>query len=77
MPSSLLKAANTALQSRLSAKLKAGLVAGAVDYPVINGHAFEVKKNVFSGKATALCSINSEVGLSRKLILNLAVSSAV
>jgi electron transfer flavoprotein alpha subunit len=45
----------------LSGKLRAGLVAGAVDYPVINGNSFEVKKNVFSGKATAVYSINSDV----------------
>jgi electron transfer flavoprotein alpha subunit len=46
---------------RLSARLKAGLVAGAVDYPSVNGNALEVKKNVFSGKATAIYSINSDV----------------
>jgi len=46
---------------RLSAKLKAGLVAGAVDYPVVNGNTLEVKKNVFSGKATAIYAINSEI----------------
>jgi electron transfer flavoprotein alpha subunit len=46
---------------RLSAKLKAGLVAGAVDYPVISGSGFEVRKNVFSGKATALYAINSPI----------------
>jgi len=46
---------------RLAAKLKAGLVAGAVDYPTINGESFEVKKNVFSGKATAVYSINSDL----------------
>ena len=46
---------------RLSAKLKAGLVAGAVDYPIVNGNTLEVKKNVFSGKATALYVINSDV----------------
>jgi electron transfer flavoprotein alpha subunit len=45
----------------LSGKLRAGLVTGAVDYPTVNGNALEVKKNVFSGKATAVCSINSEV----------------
>jgi electron transfer flavoprotein alpha subunit len=39
---------------RLSAKLKAGFVAGAVDYPTVKGTALEVKKNVFSGKATAV-----------------------
>jgi electron transfer flavoprotein alpha subunit len=50
-----------AVAPRLSARLKAGLVAGAVDYPVVNGTAFEVKKNVFSGKATAMYSINSDV----------------
>ena len=45
----------------LSGKLRAGLVTGAVDYPTVNGNALEVKKNVFSGKATAVCSINSDV----------------
>ncbi|MGZ3864758.1 MAG: electron transfer flavoprotein subunit alpha/FixB family protein [Bacteroidia bacterium] len=45
----------------LSGKLRAGLVAGAVDYPTVNGTALEVKKNVFSGKATAVYSINSDV----------------
>lgn len=46
---------------RLSAKLKAGFVAGAVDYPTVKGTALEVKKNVFSGKATAVYSINSAI----------------
>lgn len=46
---------------RLSAKLRAGLVAGAVDYPSISGDQFDVKKNVFSGKATAVCSIHSAI----------------
>lgn len=50
-----------AVAPRLSARLKAGLVAGAVDYPVVSGNALEVKKAVFSGKATATYSINSEV----------------
>ncbi len=50
-----------AVAPRLSARLKAGLVAGAVDYPAVNGAALEVKKNVFSGKATAIYSINSDV----------------
>ncbi|MDQ3048960.1 MAG: electron transfer flavoprotein subunit alpha/FixB family protein [Bacteroidota bacterium] len=44
---------------RLAAKLKAGMVAGAVDNPVISGDSFSVKKNVFSGKATAVYSIHS------------------
>ena len=46
---------------RLSARLKGGLVAGAVDYPSVNGSTLEVKKNVFSGKATALCVIHTEI----------------
>lgn len=50
-----------AVAPRLSARLKAGLVAGAVDYPTVNGSSLEVKKNVFSGKATAVYSINSDV----------------
>lgn len=50
-----------AVAPRLSARLKAGLVAGAVDYPVVSGNALEVKKSVFSGKATATYSINSDI----------------
>lgn len=50
-----------AVAPRLSAKLRAGLVAGAVDFPTVNGNALEVKKNVFSGKATAIYSINSDI----------------
>jgi electron transfer flavoprotein alpha subunit len=50
-----------AVAPRLSAKLRAGLVAGAVDYPTVSGTALEVKKNVFSGKAIALYSINSDI----------------
>ena len=44
---------------RLAARLKAGIVAGAVDNPVISGDSLSVKKNVFSGKATALYAIHS------------------
>lgn len=44
---------------RLAAKLKAGIVAGAVDNPIISGDAFSVKKNVFSGKAVATYAITS------------------
>lgn len=44
---------------RLAAKLKAGIVAGAVDNPIISGDSFTVKKNVFSGKATAMYAIHS------------------
>jgi electron transfer flavoprotein alpha subunit len=50
-----------AVAPRLSARLKAGLVAGAVDYPTVNGTSLEVRKNVFSGKATAIYSINSDI----------------
>ncbi len=45
---------------RLSAKLKAGLVSGAVALPDI-GNGFVVKKNVFSGKAFANVAINTEI----------------
>jgi electron transfer flavoprotein alpha subunit len=44
---------------RLAAKLRAGIVAGAVDNPIISGDAFSVKKNVFSGKAVATYAITS------------------
>jgi electron transfer flavoprotein alpha subunit len=47
-----------AVAPRLSARIKAGLVAGAVSYPVLEG-GFSVKKNVFSGKATAEYIISS------------------
>ncbi|MBP7809453.1 MAG: electron transfer flavoprotein subunit alpha/FixB family protein [Bacteroidia bacterium] len=50
-----------AVAPRLSAKLKAGLVAGAVDLPTVSGTSLEVKKNVFSGKATAVYTIHSDV----------------
>jgi electron transfer flavoprotein alpha subunit len=49
-----------AIAPRLSAKLKAGLVSGAVALPdTANG--FTVKKNVFSGKAFANISITTPV----------------
>lgn len=62
-----------AVAPRLSAKLKAGLVAGAVDVPVLNGSSMEVKKNVFSGKAVAVYSVKSEI----KIISLLPNSSPV
>lgn len=49
---------------RIAAKFKAGIVAGAVDNPIISGESFSVLKNVFSGKAAALYSISS----SKKII---------
>jgi len=48
-----------AIAPRISAKLKAGLVSGAVDYPNTS-NGFVVKKSVFSGKAFANVQINSE-----------------
>ena len=49
-----------AIAPRLSVKLKAGLVSGAVALPQI-GNGFVVKKNVFSGKAFANVSIKSAI----------------
>jgi electron transfer flavoprotein alpha subunit len=46
---------------RLSARLGAGLVAGATALPEINGDLFTVRKNVFSGKAYATYSIQSDL----------------
>ncbi len=45
---------------RLSAKLMAGMVAGAIGLPEVND-GFVVRKSVFSGKAFANVSINSDV----------------
>ncbi len=49
-----------AIAPRLSAKLKAGLVSGAVALPDTS-NGFVVKKNVFSGKAFANIAVNSAV----------------
>ncbi len=49
-----------AVAPRLSARLKAGLVTGAVALPN-TGNGFVVKKNVFSGKAFAQVAINTAV----------------
>ncbi|MEX1189678.1 MAG: electron transfer flavoprotein subunit alpha/FixB family protein [Bacteroidia bacterium] len=49
-----------AVSPRLSAKLKAGLVSGAVSLPDLSS-GFVVKKNVFSGKASAQYKINTDV----------------
>jgi electron transfer flavoprotein alpha subunit len=48
------------LASRLSAKLKAGYVPGAVELPVFTGETADVKKNVFSGKAMAHYQVATE-----------------
>lgn len=50
--------AGKAIAPRLSAKLKAGLVSGALTYPTTAG-GFKVKKNVFSGKAIAEVEITT------------------
>lgn len=47
-----------AIAPRLSAKLSAGLVSGALSYPSVSG-GFKVKKNVFSGKAIAEVEITT------------------
>jgi electron transfer flavoprotein alpha subunit len=49
-----------AVAPRLSARLKAGLVAGAVRLPEIS-NGFVVKKNVFSGKAFANIALNTDI----------------
>jgi electron transfer flavoprotein alpha subunit len=49
-----------AVAPRLSVRLKAGLVTGAVALPDIS-NGFVVKKNVFSGKAFANVSINTPI----------------
>ena len=43
----------------LAARLRAGLISGAVDLPVIENNSFLVKKNVFSGKAFATFEMHS------------------
>ncbi len=50
-----------AIAPRLSAKIKAGLVSGAVALPEISDSSFVVKKNVFSGKAFANVKILSPI----------------
>jgi electron transfer flavoprotein alpha subunit len=47
-----------AVAPRLAARMKAGFVPGAVDYPNTDG-GFSVNKNVFSGKAIATYHVNS------------------
>ena len=49
-----------AIAPRLAARIKAGLVSGAVALPDTSG-GFIVKKNVFSGKAFAYVSIKTDV----------------
>lgn len=49
-----------AIAPRLSVKLKAGLVSGAVALPDIS-KGFSVKKSVFSGKAFAHVAVNTDI----------------
>ncbi len=49
-----------AIAPRVSARLDAGLVSGAVAYPDFS-NGFTVKKNVFSGKAIAICKVNTAI----------------
>ena len=49
-----------AVSPRVAARLKAGHVAGAIGLPVMD-NGFQVKRNVFSGKAQAWVSITSPV----------------
>jgi len=52
------------LAPRISVRLKAGYIPGAVELPVFNGDKAVVKKNVFSGKASA----HYEVATANKVI---------
>jgi electron transfer flavoprotein alpha subunit len=49
------------LAPRLAVKLKAGLVDGATELPVIEGDKFSVKKTAFSGKAFAVTELTSAI----------------
>ena len=49
-----------AIAPRLSVRLKAGLVSGAVALPDL-GNGFVVKKNVFSGKAFANVAVSTDI----------------
>lgn len=50
-----------AIAPRLAARLKAGLVAGAIALPDTTTNGFIVKKSVFSGKAFANVSLKSDI----------------
>ncbi|HTD92330.1 MAG TPA: electron transfer flavoprotein subunit alpha/FixB family protein, partial [Chitinophagaceae bacterium] len=50
-----------AIAPRLSVRLKAGLVSGAIALPEITGEGITVKKNVFSGKAFANIAVKTPV----------------
>jgi electron transfer flavoprotein alpha subunit len=48
-----------AIAPRVAVRMNAGFVPGAIDYPNTDGGAFSVRKNVFSGKASALYEIRT------------------
>jgi electron transfer flavoprotein alpha subunit len=47
------------LAPRIAVKLKAGLIDGATELPVVTGQKFSVKKTAFSGKAFAVTELTS------------------
>lgn len=49
-----------AVAPRVAARLKAGMIAGAISAPDL-GKGFEIKKTVFSGKAFAHATISSDI----------------
>lgn len=49
-----------AVAARASAKLKAGIVSGVTDLPVING-GFSVKRSIYTGKAFSMVEIKSDI----------------
>jgi electron transfer flavoprotein alpha subunit len=49
-----------AVAARASAKLKAGIVSGITELPVI-GEGFTVKRSIYTGKAFATVALNSEI----------------
>jgi len=55
-----------AVAARASAKLKAGIVSGVTELPVING-GFTVKRSIYTGKAFSTVEIKSDV---KMLVIN-------
>lgn len=59
----------------VAAKVKAGIIAGASDFPKIEGETFIVQKNVYSGKATAQYEISSKIKVISVLPNSIPVSN--
>lgn len=59
----------------MAAKVKAGIIAGASDFPKIEGETFIVQKNVYSGKATAQYEISSKIKVISVLPNSIPVSN--